>query len=103
MEIQINSLGEAIRHKRCLLNLTQAKLAKAVKVDNTYISKLENNHTLPSWDLLDRLEVVLHFQKGDLAELCGFPSQELIDILGEAIKLKEELAVKEKIRKFLND
>lgn len=102
MEIKINSLGEAITHKRCLLNLTQSKLAKAVKVDNTYISKIENNHTLPSLDLLERLEIVLHFQKGDLVELCGFPSQELMDILGEAIKIKGELAVREKIREFLN-
>ena len=103
MQIEINNLGEAITHKRCLINLTQAKLAKAVKVDNTYISKLENNHALPSLDLLERLEILLHFKKGELVELCGFPSQELMDILGEAIKLKGELAVKEKILEILND
>ncbi len=66
MEIKINSLGEAIKHKRCLLGLTQRKLASKAGVDYTYLSKLENNRAIPSLEMLDRLEVILQFHKGEL-------------------------------------
>ncbi|MCC3459778.1 MAG: XRE family transcriptional regulator [Oscillatoriales cyanobacterium] len=90
MQIEIKSLGEAIVHKRCLLGFTQTKLAKQLGVDNTYISKLENNHALPSLELIDRLEKVLLFEHGTLWELSGILSEELQELVQEVLAIVGE-------------
>ena len=101
MQIEINSLAEAIKHKRCLLGLTQRKLASTLEVDYTYISKLENGRTIPSVELIERLEIVLQFEKGDLVQMCGFVSSELMELVEKVVKRKGELALKEKLLEIL--
>ena len=103
MEIKINSLSEAIKFKRCLLGLSQRQLSYKVGVDYTYISKLENNRAVPSLEMLESLEVILHFQKGELVQLCGFASVELMELIEEAIKVKGEQLLIEHIKELLND
>ncbi|MEG4286275.1 helix-turn-helix transcriptional regulator [Microcoleus sp. A006_D1] len=87
MIIEISTLGEAIVHKRCLLGLTQASLAKKLGVDNTYISKIENNHSIPNRELLRKLENVLSFEYGELLPLAGLHSQELEQLFDEVVTL----------------
>ena len=45
-------IGDRIRAKRTMLKLTQKELADALELTPQHISAIENNHRLPSIDLL---------------------------------------------------
>jgi transcriptional regulator with XRE-family HTH domain len=97
MIIKVSSLGEAIIHKRCLLGLTQTSLAKKLGIDNTYISKIENNHSIPNRELLRKLENILSFESGELLPLAGLHSQELEKLFDEVLALIGEKKLIEKL------
>ena len=61
-------LGRRIKEYRKKLNLTQAKLAELVNVDNKHISCIESGKNFPSADLIDRLATALKIEPKDLFE-----------------------------------
>lgn len=50
----------AIKKFRVQANLSQSQVAKSMRVPRTYISKLENNHAVPTLGSLDKLAVALN-------------------------------------------
>ena len=49
------TLGAIIRHHRQLHGLSQPELASRAQIEQSYLSKLENEHSIPSDDILQRL------------------------------------------------
>ena len=60
--------GRRIKEYRKKLNLTQAKLAELVNVDDKHISCIESGKNFPSADLIDRLANALKIEPKDLFE-----------------------------------
>lgn len=75
------TLGQRLKARRLELNLTLRELAKKVKVDFTYLSKIENDKTdhPPSEDLLRRLANDLDDDPEELILLSGQIPQHLRD------------------------
>ena len=49
------SIGHAIKVRRAIAKISQVKLAKAVGVNQSYISMIENDDQIPSTDLLQKI------------------------------------------------
>ena len=60
--------GEKIRALRHEKNLTQPELAEAMGIEQSYLSKLENDKSLPSNDVLNRILDVFGLGIGDLID-----------------------------------
>ena len=60
------SIGHAIKVRRAIVKISQVKLAKAVGVNQSYISMIENGDQIPSTDLLQKISVVLGCKLDDL-------------------------------------
>ena len=52
-------LGEAVKHRRKELSITQPHLAELAKVSTNTLYKLERGHGNPSLDVLNKLAEVL--------------------------------------------
>lgn len=57
-----------IKKARKKSGLTQLQLAKKVGINREYLSRIENNHSDPSLDLLKRIANVLGISIKDLIE-----------------------------------
>lgn len=64
------SIGHAIKVRRAIARISQVKLAKAVGVNQSYISMIENDDQIPSTDLLQKIAVALGCK---LEELTRWP------------------------------
>lgn len=62
------TLGAILRHHRQLQGLSQPDLASRAQIEQSYLSKLENDHSIPSEEILQRL---LHSLNMDIGELCA--------------------------------
>ena len=60
------TLGAIIRHHRQLQGLSQPALAQRANIEQSYLSKLENDHSTPSDEILQRL---MHALELDIASL----------------------------------
>ena len=60
------NIGHAIKVRRAIVEISQVKLAKAVGVNQSYISMIENGDQIPSTDLLQKISVVLGCKLDDL-------------------------------------
>jgi len=60
--------GEKIRQLRQYKDLTQPELAEVMGIEQSYLSKLENNKSLPSNDVLNRILDVFDLNVGDLVD-----------------------------------
>ena len=58
--------GERLRELRNDKDLTQPELAEAMGIEQSYLSKLENDKSLPSNDVLNRILDVFDIEVGDL-------------------------------------
>ena len=58
--------GEKIRQLRNNKDLTQPEAAEAMGIEQSYLSKLENDKSLPSNDVLNRILDVFGLEIGDL-------------------------------------
>ena len=58
--------GEKLRVLRNDKDLTQPELAEAMGIEQSYLSKLENDKSLPSNDVLNRILDVFDIEVGDL-------------------------------------
>ena len=64
------TLGEKLKELRLALNLSQPELAQAAAIEQSYLSKLENDKSLPSNEVLRQLLAAL---KVDLSVLLSCP------------------------------
>ena len=62
------NIGEKIRQLRNEKNFTQPELAEAMGIEQSYLSKLENDKSLPSNDVLNRILDVFDLEVGDLVD-----------------------------------
>ncbi|MCC5878498.1 MAG: helix-turn-helix transcriptional regulator [Idiomarina sp.] len=62
------TLGEIIRHHRQQQGLSQPELANKAQIEQSYLSKLENDHSYPSDDILKRVIKALNL---DISDLCA--------------------------------
>lgn len=62
------TLGEIIRHHRQQQGLSQPELASKSQIEQSYLSKLENDNSYPSDDILKRVMRALNL---DIADLCA--------------------------------
>lgn len=60
------SIGHAIKVRRAIVEISQVKLAKAVGVNQSYISMIENGDQIPSTDLLQKISAALGCKPEDL-------------------------------------
>lgn len=61
------TLGHYIKTQRLQLNLSQPQLAQRASIEQSYLSKLENDLSVPSDDILKRL---LDALDSDIAQMC---------------------------------
>jgi transcriptional regulator with XRE-family HTH domain len=107
------SFGQRVRELRRQYRLTQRELADKLKVDFTYISKIENDklEAPPSEELIRRLASFLEADAEDLLDLAGKIDakalQELASDVPEAGKLLRRLQSRrisrKQIRQFLDE
>jgi len=62
------NLGEKLRQLRHDQNLTQPELADAMGIEQSYVSKLENDKYVPSSDVFGRILDVFKLEVGDLVD-----------------------------------
>ncbi len=62
------NFGEKLRQLRNDKDLTQPELAEAMGIEQSYLSKLENDKSLPSNDVLNRILDVFGLEIGDLVD-----------------------------------
>lgn len=60
--------GHKIRQLRNDKNLTQPQLAESMGIEQSYLSKLENDKSMPSNDVLNRILDVFDIELGDLVD-----------------------------------
>lgn len=72
--------GEYLRHKRAERGWTQPEAAARAKIEQSYLSKLENGKSIPSGDIYHRL-----------VDAYGIDAQEMVGVLfpGELDRLRE--------------
>ena len=61
--------GHKIRQLRNDKNLTQPQLAESMGIEQSYLSKLENDKSMPSNDVLNRILDVFDIELGDLVKM----------------------------------
>lgn len=62
------TLGNIIRQNRQRLGMSQPELASRAQIEQSYLSKLENDHSAPSDEILKRVMLALEL---DIANLCA--------------------------------
>ena len=102
-------IGERIRSIREMKGLSQGELERRSGMLRCYISRVENGHTMPSLDTLDKFarafEIPLYriFYEGEMPDAFLTPSEEEIalqqeqrSIMGQLAKLCQKLTDWEK-------
>ena len=82
--------GEYLRHKRAERGWTQPEAATRAKIEQSYLSKLENGRSIPSGDTYHRL-----------VDAYGIDAQEMVSVLfpGELDRLREIDALRDLLLK----
>jgi transcriptional regulator with XRE-family HTH domain len=53
------NFGEKVRQLRAERNLTQPQLAQLIGIEQSYLSKLENDKSIPSADIFQAIQLAL--------------------------------------------
>lgn len=75
------SLGSTIRELRKDKGIGIKVLAREVNVDHTYLSKIENEHVLPSEEVVGRLANYFHYDRDELLLLANRIPRDILEIL----------------------
>ncbi|MCJ8274957.1 MAG: helix-turn-helix domain-containing protein [Psychrosphaera sp.] len=96
-------LGEKIKQLRTDTQLTQPELAEAAGIEQSYLSKVENDKGSPSFDIISRLAKALGTSAGQLLESLDqdYVEQRLghlpeVAVQFTEIKLKQQAIIKRK-------
>jgi transcriptional regulator with XRE-family HTH domain len=68
MQGQLMNIGEKIKQLRTDKNLTQPQLAEAIGIEQSYLSKLENDKSVPSADIFQAILKALTVDVGSFLE-----------------------------------
>ncbi len=66
----MNILGEKLKSWRHDAKMYQVEAAKNLKIDATYLSKIENGHMLPGADLLESMAVWYRRTTEESDQIC---------------------------------
>ena len=75
------SFGKKVRELREAKNYSIKKLATALGVNYTYVSKIENNKSIPSSELIEKLAMVFNVDINELKLQAGKIPDDVLDIL----------------------
>ena len=75
------SLGSTVRELRKKKGVSIKKMAPDVKVDHTYISKIENGYIIPSAEVLSRLAGYFNYDEDELMLLADRIPDDIREIL----------------------
>ena len=85
------TFGSVLKKLRKNKSLSIKKLSSKLDINYSYISKLENDKTLPSVDFIDRISKVFDYDKEELLIRAGKLPDDIIKILQnnpkEAVKI----------------
>ncbi len=96
-ESYAKQLGERIRELRLEAEITQEKLAWSCDLQKSHLSQIESGKRLPSVTVLVDLANHLGLQPADLV---GFDFSEPRLLLLDAVRRKDEQAVKQALKKL---
>ncbi|MCX6575289.1 MAG: helix-turn-helix transcriptional regulator, partial [Candidatus Aminicenantes bacterium] len=77
------SFGNSIRNLRERRGLSIKNLAATLKVNYTYLSKIENNRSIPSEEFIEKLARVFNYDPEELKIRAGKIPEEIVKILQE--------------------
>jgi transcriptional regulator with XRE-family HTH domain len=75
--------GQLLRELRTKAGIGIKRLAPALRINYTYLSKLENNEIKPSAELVDRVAKYFDYNRDTLLLSAGKIPSEILDILRE--------------------
>ena len=75
------SLGSRIRELRKKKGVSIKEVASQVYVDHTYMSKIENEHVIPSEEVLHRLADYFNYDKDEFILLANRIPDDVLEIL----------------------
>ena len=79
--ITSNSFGSLLRKLRLKKGLSIKKLSSDLNINYTYISKLENNKSVPSEDFVKKLSEVFGYDREELMIKAGKIPDDILNIL----------------------
>lgn len=77
----VKNLGARLRQLRKETGMSQREVADKVKIDFTYLSKIESGLMYPSEEVLKKLAKVLNADKDELITLAGKVPSDLSEVL----------------------
>jgi len=78
-----NSLGTLLKSFRKKSGLSIKNLSNHLDVNYTYISKIENDKSMPSEEILSKIASIFNYDKEELLIRAGKIPEDIIDILRE--------------------
>ncbi len=75
------SFGLLLKELRKEKGLSIKKLGSQLDINYSYISKLENNHTIPSEDFIKKIAAIFDYDKEELMLRAGKIPDDIIEIL----------------------
>ncbi|WP_018930669.1 helix-turn-helix domain-containing protein [Gracilibacillus lacisalsi] len=89
------NIGDKLKNRRKLLNLTTQEVAKRVNISQSYISRFENNRAIPDIDMLSR---ILKALDTDLPTFFSTQKEELPDDLVHLMETAKKLSHEERVK-----
>ncbi|SFL47257.1 Helix-turn-helix domain-containing protein [Gracilibacillus orientalis] len=97
------NIGKQLRSLRKSLNLTTQEVANRVNISQSYISRFENNRSVPDVDMLSK---ILKALGTDMASFFSYAedNQSIPEDLAQLIEMSKQLTPEERIKltEFLN-
>lgn len=78
---EIGTFGKTIKKLRSEKNLSIKRLSMELKVDYSYISKLENSHSKPSEEFIRKISAFFNYDPEELMLQAGKIPPDLLKIL----------------------
>ncbi len=78
-----NSFGDRIRNLRGKRGVSIKNLATTLEVNYTYLSKIENNRSIPSEEFIEKLARVFNCDAEELKIRAGKIPEDIVTILRE--------------------
>ena len=88
--VSSNSFGFLLRKLRLKKGLSIKKLSSNLNINYTYISKLENNKSVPSEDFIKKVSDIFGYDQEELMLRAGKIPDDILSILRENPKAAAE-------------
>jgi transcriptional regulator with XRE-family HTH domain len=77
------SFGTVLKSLRSANGYSIKTLAEQVEVNYTYLSKLENGHSSPSEDFIERIATFFNYDKEELMVRAGKIPEDILEIVAK--------------------